>query len=144
MKIDKRDQVFSKLVRERANWQCEMCGTKYPPPTTSLHCSHIFSRRARSTRWLPENAAAHCFACHLWFGANPILGGEWAQKHLEKHGVDLEQLKRRFYEIEKLSKNDLEDIYQNLKSEYERMLSLRAEGKTGRIEFSSPYPMVTA
>lgn len=142
LRISKQDRIFSKLIRERAGWTCERCGTQYEAHSAGLHCSHIFSRRALSTRWLPTNAVAHCFGCHLWFGSNPVLGGEWAKDHLGAQR--LLDLKRRFYRPMKLSKADKEEIYKSLKAEYDRMLFERANGKVGRIEFASPYETVTA
>tara|TARA_R110000868_G_scaffold80082_1_gene227738 strand:- start:910 stop:1350 length:441 start_codon:yes stop_codon:yes gene_type:complete len=142
IKISKQDRIFSKLIRERAGWKCERCGTQYDAHSAGLHCSHIFTRRAVGCRWLPDNACAQCYACHMWFGSNPILGGEWAKEYL---GADkLNTLRRRFHATTKLSKADKEEIYTNLKAEYDRLLSLRAQGKTGRLEFNSPYDMEVA
>ena len=138
VRISKQDRVFSKLVRERAGWRCEKCHKQYEAHSPGLHCSHIYSRRAVSTRWLPLNAVAHCYGCHMWFGGNPILGAEWAKEYLGAQAVM--DLKRRFHRIVKLTKADKEEIYANLKSEYDRMLFLRANGKVGRINFESPYP----
>ena len=142
IKISKQDRIFSKLIRERAGWKCERCNTQYDAHSSGLHCSHIFTRRAVGTRWLPDNACAQCYACHLWFGSNPIIGGEWAKEYL---GAEkLADLRRRFHRTIKITKADREAIYANLKAEYDRMLSLRAQGKTGRIDFASPYERVTA
>ncbi len=80
---DPLDDLFSKLVRERANWCCEKCGKYHPEGTRrSLHCSHFFSRRKRSTRWDPRNAAAHCFKCHQELGENPIEFTKWIKAYL--------------------------------------------------------------
>jgi len=53
IKIDKRDKIFSLLVRERAGHVCERCGVGRQ---AKLECSHIFSRTHRATRWHPDNA----------------------------------------------------------------------------------------
>jgi hypothetical protein len=67
MKIDKADQTFSAYIRERDNWTCQRCKTKYEPGSQGLHCSHFFGRRNESTRFEPSNATAICFGCHQYF-----------------------------------------------------------------------------
>ena len=67
MKIDKADQAFSAYIRERDNWTCQRCKTKYEPGSQGLHCSHFFGRRNESTRFEPLNCTAICFGCHKHF-----------------------------------------------------------------------------
>ena len=139
LKNDKLDKVFSRIVRESHEWTCAKCGKRYERGSQGLHCSHIFSRRCLSTRWLPSNAVAHCFYCHQWYGGNPVLGGEWAQDYL---GAEkLESLKRRFHQTMKLSKADKEEIYENLKGTLRALEEERFENnRTGYIQVDSPYP----
>lgn len=138
IKRDKRDDIFSKLVRERANHTCECCGKHCGPDHSGgrLDCSHFFSRRHKSTRWEPLNAGAHCFACHQRLGENPVDFAKWIEEHIGRWLMDI--LREKAHQIVRLRKQDLEDIYQHLKAEYEKMLKLRAEGHRGRIEFESP------
>lgn len=84
----KLDAAFSRFIRERDNWTCVRCGNSYLPGTQGLHCSHIFSRRHKAIRWDERNAVSHCFACHHWYGANPILGGRWAETYLGQDVVN--------------------------------------------------------
>ena len=96
VKRDKRDDVFSKLVRERAENSCEWCG-KYCGPKHEngrLDCSHIFSRRHMATRWHPDNAVAHCFSCHLKYGENPLAASRWLVDHFGRGYVDLLEEKK--------------------------------------------------
>tara|TARA_Y100000004_G_C8857616_1_gene387512 strand:- start:265 stop:645 length:381 start_codon:yes stop_codon:yes gene_type:complete len=72
IKTTKFDKVFSDYIRYRDKWTCKRCGTKYTPPTASLHCSHFISRRYWNLRLEPINAMALCFGCHLFVGSNPI------------------------------------------------------------------------
>lgn len=44
--IKKLDTVWSKKVKEKANYKCEVCGT-----TRALNACHIIGRRHRGTRW---------------------------------------------------------------------------------------------
>jgi len=140
MKIDKKDKIFSLLVRERAGWICEAkvkCSGKHYPEgdRRGLECSHFWSRTARSTRWCGMNAAAHCTSCHFHLGGNPILFNSWIEGHL---GTDtMERVERLARTVAHFSKGQLEDIYWHLKDQYKIMLAKRADGETGRIEFET-------
>jgi hypothetical protein len=114
IRIDKKDTVFSKLIRLRARFNCEKCG-RYFPHGHGLQCSHFFSRRHQSTRYDPDNAAAHCFGCHQRLGANPIEFTAWIKQYLGD--VRYEALQLRHRQIVKRTKADAEALYQHLKSE---------------------------
>ncbi|MCA9367531.1 recombination protein NinG [Candidatus Kaiserbacteria bacterium] len=136
IKRDKRDDVFSRLVRERAGWCCEHCGKYYPEGNRQgLHCSHLFSRRHRATRWDPHNCFAHCFSCHQYLGGNPVVFADWAEKRLGAGMIDL--LREKAHSVIKLKKPDLEELYKHLKAELKAMESKRAGGERGRIEFAA-------
>ena len=93
--VKKLDDLFSLIVRTRANWRCEQCGRNCFEDRGYLQCSHIFSRKHFNTRWDFENALALCRACHL-YGA---------------HSGDLAKI-RRFMEVVegKLGKKRLEAL----------------------------------
>lgn len=132
---DKRDDIFSRLVRERANWTCERCGKHYPPgQTQGLHCSHFYSRRYRATRWHPMNAAAHCFACHEYLGGNPVEFALWIDRHIGS--VAAAKLGMLAHSTAKWTKVDLQEIYLRMCYEHKRMMELRQGGHQGRIEFA--------
>ena len=82
IKIDKADLLFSKYIREKADWTCERCGKLYPPPTTALQASHYFGRANEATRFDEDNVAAHCMGCHMRFTANPHEHTEWVKQKL--------------------------------------------------------------
>ena len=135
IKRDKRDIVFSNLIRERADWTCEVCGKVFPPGRRgSLHCSHHYSRRHTRTRWMPDNASAMCVGCHRIMGETPIEFSAWIENHLGKGRFEMLRERKNDTRI-KYSRADKEDLYQHLKSELETMKRKRAEGQTGRIEF---------
>ena len=140
MKIrrDKRDTVFSSLVRGRTNWTCEVCKRYFPEGNRQgLHCSHHYSRRHKGLRYHPQNASAHCYACHQRLGENPLEFAAWINAKIGTESA--ENLRIMATRISKYSKPELEDIYQNMQAELVRMESLRADGDTRRIEFESPY-----
>lgn len=84
----KLDAVFSRYIRELDGWTCVRCGNSYEPGSQGLHCSHIFSRRHKAIRWDERNSVAHCFACHAWYGGNPVEGGRWAVEYLGEETID--------------------------------------------------------
>lgn len=125
IKRDKRDAIFSLLVRERANWRCERCGKQFERGAQNIHCSHFFGRRHRSTRWHPENAAAHCFACHQFLGEHPVEFTRWIENRIGQGRTDI--IGRTSKVVAKFSKKDLESIYKHMKAEYAKMLNRRKE-----------------
>ena len=132
----KLDIIFSKLIRERDNWTCTNCQKYFPEGSRqSLHCSHFFSRRNVSVRWAPENATAHCFSCHQFLGENPVLFRDWIKAHLGQREFAALQIKAN--KPLKLSKPQREDLYQDMKATYERMLSERRAGVTGPLEWAA-------
>jgi hypothetical protein len=115
IRIDKRDTLFSLIVRLRAAWMCDRCG-QYFPKGHGLQCSHFYGRRHKATRWDFDNAAAHCFGCHRRLGENPIEFAAWVRKHLGD--VRYEELTQRHNKIVKRTKAELEGLYQHLKEQY--------------------------
>lgn len=133
------DVFFSKCVREAANHTCERCGkvcgtTENPIEFGRLDCSHIFSRRHRTIRWCKENAVAHCFTCHNWFGGNPIDAGQWAEQHLGDGAVQLLREKRD--SRQKVSKAEEKEIAKHYKEQHKQMLEARASGEVF-VDFDS-------
>jgi len=80
IKIDHLDKLFSYFIRLRANGICERCGNTVG--FNKLQTSHFYGRRKRSVRWDPDNAAALCFTCHLYFTENPLAHVEWFRERL--------------------------------------------------------------
>ena len=135
---DKADDLFSKLVRERAGGCCETCRKYFPEgERRGLHCSHIFSRRHLATRWDPENAIAECFGCHQKGAGNPVEHFYALETMLGKER--LERLRVRHTGTLKVPDWYMKQIIKNLASELERVEAARDAGVKGRIEFKSPY-----
>ena len=115
IRIDKRDTVFSKLIRLRDRFVCQNCG-KYFPKGHGLQCAHIFSRRHQSTRYDPDNACALCFTCHQYFGENPTIFAVWVVQKLLGE-ARYEMLRERHNRIVRRTKADLEALYQHLRAQ---------------------------
>jgi len=77
VKLAKADAEFAKLVKDRDEWTCRKCG-RTKGQGYVIHCAHVFTRRARSTRWDPTNAYSLCFLCHRWAHEWPTEFHAWA------------------------------------------------------------------
>ena len=70
IKIGPVDQLFSRLVREKANGQCQRCGGY--PRKGGLHAAHFITRGVFATRFDEANALALCLACHNRVDGHPV------------------------------------------------------------------------
>ena len=140
LKRDKFDAVFSELVRERTNWQCDYCGKIFDPTDSQdrqkLHCSHFKSRRHKSTRYHPYNAFAHCVGCHRKLGEDPYEFNAHAEITYGEMTID--RVARLANVPIKLKQWQLDEIYQHMKVELSSMREKRLQGFTGRLEFTLP------
>jgi hypothetical protein len=118
VRITKEDAVFSKLIRLRDGFTCQVCGT-YFTDGHGLQCSHFFSRRHQATRYDPLNAAAKCFSCHQYLGENPIEFDGWIRKYLGEGAYEL--LKEKHHRIVKRTKKDRAALYAHLKGELRKL-----------------------
>lgn len=80
----KKDEQWSKAVKERDNHTCQYCGKK-----EYLNSHHIFSRSNFTTRWDLDNGITLCSGCHTFsskFSAHktPAEFIEWVK---EKKGL---------------------------------------------------------
>ena len=127
VKRDKRDDLFSKMVRTRDGYYCVKCGVKHEETSTGLHCSHNVPRRYLRLRWLPLNALSLCFACHQWYGSEPYESGKWLEGHIGKRNMKtLLSMKQQKLKISKVVK---EDIYAILKEDRKSQLEMLKNGK---------------
>ena len=82
----KLDIAWSKLVKVRAGFKCEIPYCKHKP---TLNSHHIYSRSNRSVRWDLGNGVCVCVLHHIFglFSAHkaPIEFAEWLK---EKRGVE--------------------------------------------------------
>lgn len=134
IKRDVCDDLFSKLVRERAGWKCESCGKYYEEGNRNgLHCSHYFGRRYRGTRWHPDNAWSHCYGCHAKFEGDPYMFTKWVTERIGCGLVEI--LRERAYAITKIKPQDKKAMATHFRAELKRLQALRASGNVGRLEF---------
>ncbi len=134
IKRDKYDLLFSWLVRERADWNCEYCNRNFRHDPHGLHCSHLFGRRAQSVRLHPQNAFAHCMGRHRELGENPVDFAEWAKGQLGEQRYNVVWIQAN--KPTKFTAYDREIMHKHYLSERRRLLAMRKQGVTGRLEFT--------
>ena len=118
---DSLDKLWSLLVKHRANWRCEYCGSR----EKMLNSHHIYSRSNRSTRWDLENGVCLCVGHHTFstkFSAHktPTEFTEWLYK--EKGEAWMSDLRVKAHAIAKLKpfeKQELLDELTELLKQYE-------------------------
>lgn len=134
MKRSPADIAFSLCVRERSDWICERCQRDFKHNRGSLHCSHVYTRGIRITRWSGMNAFAHCVGCHDYLGKNPL---EFDRHFLEVRGEGQKELlmeKVRETKL-KIPKTEEKLIAKHYREQLEEMDQKRKDGVTGWIEF---------
>lgn len=123
LKIDKRDRLFSKLIRHRAGWKCQHCLLYFPEDMRQgLHCSHFISRKYKQTKWHPDNAASHCAKCHAILQDHPGDMRDFFFEYLGEERYDAVRLLS--VSKDKIIKPELEEIYDHLTAEWERVKDL--------------------
>jgi 5-methylcytosine-specific restriction endonuclease McrA len=96
-KFPKADLAWSKAVRERDGYRCQLCGRWYGPGSgravQGLHAAHIFSRNNLAVRHDLDNGVTLCYAHHRWAHENPVAFAEWVKRRLGE--ARYEALRRR-------------------------------------------------
>ena len=64
--IKKLDLLWSKKIKELANYTCEYCGKS----GVWLNACHIIGRRYRGTRWLLSNGMCLCYPHHQQYDSH--------------------------------------------------------------------------
>ncbi len=101
IRIRKTDALFSFFIRDRDQWTCQRCKTRYPEGARGLHNSHFWGRKNECTRFEPLNCDAFCMGCHKYFESNPELYRAWKLKQLGE-----EQYKRLIVQANGVCKRD--------------------------------------
>tara|TARA_R100001244_G_scaffold6778_1_gene8826 strand:+ start:195 stop:629 length:435 start_codon:yes stop_codon:yes gene_type:complete len=126
------DKAFSMLVRERDDYNCQICGMNFRHDPGFLDCSHHVGRARGNTRWYPDNASSKCRTCHGKMDLNPLEHSDWVRKRL---GTDrYEKLKHMAGQLLKLTDSDRRDLLASLRKDYQMLLSRRSTGEVGELE----------
>lgn len=116
------DKIVSDMVRERDNWTCQRCHTRYTEGVGALHCSHYFSRRYMGTRWDMNNLMAMCYGCHRLIESDKQ---GWYAEHMKKELGDevFEMLRIKAYAVTTFTVPELELLLAQFKVEKSNTLS---------------------
>lgn len=69
IRIRPTDALFSKIIKERDNYTCQVphCQKRYPRGSRGIHNSHFWGRGHEASRFSMENCISLCFYHHnLW------------------------------------------------------------------------------
>ncbi len=123
IKIDKNDQIFSKMIRER-DGKCVMCGDTQ----RKSECSHFWGRGHKSTRFDGENAEYLCFTCHMENEGNKQ--GKYREYKLKTLGKKkYEALERRTNTFGKYGAYEKDLLNEILKRDYKDKRHLEKDWK---------------
>lgn len=113
IKIDKNDQLFSKMIRER-DGKCVFCRQS----DKKLENSHFWGRGDKIHRFDPNNCDTLCFSCHMEHEGNKQ--GYYRNFKIKQLGKDLyEKMERKHYQCtKKYGKWEKEHLYKILKEQY--------------------------
>ena len=93
------DEIWSKKVRERDNWTCQVCRKKLEKRYAQAH--HILPRGMKGMRWDVNNGITLCYNHHKvgifsahqnavwffgWLNANKPQQLKYIMEKLSKHG----------------------------------------------------------
>ena len=139
IKRDAADNWFSKCVRERTNYTCEVCFKVYDRSSTGLHCSHYFGRANKSVRWHGDNAFAHCYGCHQRMSSNPHDFTYWAKLMLgdSRYEMLLDRKNDSNMAKQLVKDNKAGLIAKHYKEQHKILVEKRNDGETLYTDFES-------
>lgn len=127
IKLDKNDQLFSIMVRERDGNKCIFCPKK--APEWRMTNSHYWGRGDKVHRFDPLNCDTLCFYCHEQNEGNKQgKYREWKLKQLGKK-IYQEMERRHYQETKKYGAYEKELLYKILKVQYENKEHLEKDWK---------------
>lgn len=129
------DAAFSACVREANDYTCQKCGINLRHNPRAMHLSHFYGRRGKSTRWDKLNGFCMCAACHSWLGEHPHEHTNLVKDIIGSGAFDI--LAFKAHTPYKMAKGEDKEIAKHYKEQLKIIQKLRAEGKTGYIDFES-------
>ena len=126
------DGLFSRLVRERDDYTCQICQVNFRDNKGYLDCSHHVGRSKGNTRWYPDNASSKCRECHGKMDRNPLEHIEWVRERLGDDRYNgLRSMARAIF---KMTDKDRKDLAQAMREDIKKLESRRAMGEVGPLE----------
>jgi len=130
------DALFSKLIRERDDYTCQICGENFRDNPGFLDCSHHIGRARGSTRFYPDNASSKCRDCHNDLDRRPLDHYEWVRDTLGYTRWEslrgLGRLKTR------RTGKDFAEMAKTMRAQIKSLESRREAGEKGVLCLESP------
>jgi hypothetical protein len=98
---------------------------------------HIYGRRAYAVRFHPDNCISGCHTCHRHMTENPLDFQKWVRENVGEGRMEIVNDMRNDINLAKTVKKNLPDVARHYREELKRILALRADGVTGKIEVES-------
>ena len=106
----KLDDLWKRLVKERAEYRCQKCNSKGAGHPLEAH--HVYRRECRGTRFHALNGVCLCRKCHAEQRRRPAVFLDWYEEIIGENALaDLSFLSRT---ITKRNEQDLEELYAEL------------------------------
>jgi len=116
---EKLDTLWSKLVKIRARFKCEVCKRK----DSQLNSHHIVGRTNRSLRWDLRNGVCLCVGHHKFLTQSAHEDPEWFRNWLmENRGEDFDYVNQKKNTIKKWTDSEKDELIKEFKErekEYE-------------------------
>ena len=107
--VRKLDKLCAKIILERDNYTCVICGS-----TKSPGWGHLFSRRTYNTRWDMFNGHCQCWGCNYKHVRDQYPYLKWFE---DKYGKQaLKELRQRYTEVKRWTIQDLKDKLEELEN----------------------------
>lgn len=138
IKRDKYDKAVSDLVRERADWTCERCGSidvnaQAMKASRVIQASHFRGRgKGNISRYDTDNIRALCGACHNHLEGAPDEHTAFIAGLLGD--AAFENMITRCSQVHKWAAREKQDMLAHFKKELTRLTEARRKGKSGYIE----------
>ena len=124
--------MWSKIVREKANYKCEIC-----EKTEYLNSHHLISRKVIKYRHDVKNGVCLCAGCHNFNENSPHVFywnfEEWLKNHKPEQYKDHSEKRNN---ISPVPKTDYQEVYTRLEEEYKELT-----GEYHKISRLSQYIM---
>lgn len=127
------DRIFSKVVRESADYTCQHCHTNNRHDTRLAHCAHIHTRKHRATRWHRLGAICLCASCHRRFTDFPVEWEGFVRKTMGDANYD--DIRLLANSIRKYTKPEKQEMLEHYRAQHKYLERRRREGTTGFIDF---------
>jgi hypothetical protein len=103
--------IFSGWIRNRDNYTCYTCGTKYlPDEGYKMHAGHFVPRIHNATFLDEMNVHAQCYVCNIIKKGN---AGEYAYRLIKEYGKEaFENLVKRGRTKKSFQPKELEELKQ--------------------------------